>query len=137
MTWTECEVSFTSKLTAALEEAGMVDGRSNSSTTQNKVMFFRDFIDSNKVQSKRSYLIYAFESENTDFYGDNSKLRRNVEATIYLFTTYRPEQSQTINIRKSLETALVNHLLKVRFIESGYDDQSKLYVFEYRIQGLE
>lgn len=132
MTWTQAETVVLSSLVSALTLAGMVDV--NSSTAKSSdCLFARDFLDNKALQKGKSFCVYSPLPEDWSESADNSKIYRSVSSSVWIATTSSPKSSKVIDLRESFEAQSEAAGFRVKFIQSGFDDSTKLYVFEYKL----
>jgi len=132
MTWTKAETAIIANLVGALVLAGMVDAHSVKST-DTRCIFVRDFLDDKTHQKGESFLVYSPMPENWSQSADNGKIIRTVSLSVVIGTTASPSSVKVIELRERFEQEAEKAGFRVRFTQSGFDDQSKLYVFEYRL----
>ncbi len=132
MTWTTAETSAVASLKSALQEAGFTDGRSTNATADS-LLYFRDFIDDAALQAAATYFLFVVQPESSHVDGDNGKIAYEVSLDCFLATTYPPENSAVVSLRKSIEEEAIDAGFIVRFERSSFDPDLKMYVFEYRM----
>lgn len=130
MTWTKAETAVLAKIVAALIASGMVDSTS-SVADPSKCIFSRDFLDNKTLQKGKQFCVYSPKHESWSQSADNAKIDRSVGVSITLATTKSPKIEAVISLRETMEEKLEQNGFRVRFIQSGFDDETKLYVFQY------
>lgn len=129
-TWTEAEAIVLSSLEKSFADAGLVKGIS-ASASSDKCLYWRDFVSDKDLQKGKSFLVYRVNPESARVSADDSVAIRMVGVSLYLETTGRPGSSKTISLREAIESKAAENGFRIRFIQSGYDDSTQLYAFEY------
>jgi hypothetical protein len=132
ITWTLAESTAEVSIQTALKNAGFTDARDDTATSSD-LLYMRDFFDRRSLQSGHTYLVYSVNPESANVCADNEKIARDVTFTATLETTKRPQNGETISLRESIEENLAQQGFRVRFLQSGFDDETKLYAFQYAV----
>lgn len=133
MTWTKAETTVLAKLVAALVSSGMVDATSSVAKAGDTV-FTRDFLDNKTLQKGKSFAVYSPLAESWNEPADNKKVYRTVSVSVWIATTSSPKSASTIELRERFEEKVEESGFRLRFLQSGFDDSNKLYVFEYKAE---
>ena len=124
MSWTNAEAKAEDRLIKAFGDCGIEH-------------YFRDFADDSDIQGLSYIMVYVVGTDNTSDNADNDRIAFDVNFTIYLGTTDVPTSDECRAKREKLENAVHDSGFIVRFTKSGFDPDTKLYVFEYSVKTKE
>lgn len=123
------------KITATLTNAGLIDGiylDREAIKTQNKIMFWRDFVVVKEGSEKDTYIVWKIDSLNPCISGDGTLLYVNYKVSVFI----RTKRYKIIPEIESIENACEKNGINFQYGNSSYDSEIRSYNYTFYLNGV-